>query len=143
MTDWYFVNLILPPLLPILLLQLLQLFNLPQALMLRVHPLTVVKDGQLCWVAMMMCVNTLYDLKRVLHITREIEPWYSIVFWSTVLIFLASGLIAAVGAVFPLSMKTELGAREYFCYYRVLLVSVVLTIIAALLYSQVHTFSRY
>lgn len=142
MSDWHFINLLVPPLLPVVLLLTLYLFDLSGESRLRVHPLVAVKDGQLCWAAMVMCVNALYELKHPLAGRNLAEPWSTHVFWMTVFCLLFCGVIAAVGPIFPVQKCSRLPLTLRLWHYRVLIASLALTSGSALLYSNVHSLSQ-
>jgi hypothetical protein len=63
MNLWVIVNLVAPVAVPILGALLVSLFVYKRGgKSKRGHPLAAFKDGQLCWVVMGMCFNSLYEL---------------------------------------------------------------------------------
>lgn len=142
MSDWHLVNLLVPPLLPVAMLFILYLFDLSGESRARLHPLIAVKDGQLCWAAMMMCVNGLFELKHPLAGQLVAEPWSTNAFWLAIFCLLFCSVIAAVGPIFPVRVKTGLRLYAWLWHYRVMVISLALTVGAGLLYSNIHTVSQ-
>ena len=138
MTDWQLVHLFVPILLPVLFLCVLRLFPLHKAQKARANPLVAIKDGQLSWVGLGMCVNALYEFRHPAIGTVVSELWSTNTFWLTITLLLSHAVIAAYGPVFPTPKSRQAGFRHAITHYRVLVASALLTIGTAKLFSDVH-----
>lgn len=138
MNDWHLVNLFVPTLLPLFILGVLFLFNLSKAVKARANPLVAIKDGQLSWAGLGMCVNALYELRHPLPGTVLPELWSSNIFWLTLFVLLFHALFAALGPVFPTKPSSSRSWWKSLLHYRVLAASTILTALAGWLYSEIH-----
>ena len=138
MGDWYFINLIVPILLPLGLLGTLRLFRLPGRAWQRANPLIVVKDGQHSWTGLTLCMGALYEFRHIDSARMLPEPWASIFFWILFLDLLLLTIVAAVAPLFPTKVVRTIGARNGLSHYRVLAISFILTIVAALIFAIFH-----
>ena len=138
MSDWYLVNLIFPALLPVMLLSVLFLFNLSKPLRHKANPIVAIKDGQLCWAGLGMCMNGLYELRHSQSLNIS-DTWAVSIFWFLLLTLLLLTLIAALVPLFSTPIKSKRSSLwGIVIHYRVLMVSAVLTAFAAFLYSNIH-----
>jgi hypothetical protein len=137
-SDWHLVNLFVPTLLPLLFLSVLFLFNLTKAEKARANPLVAIKDGQLSWAGLGMCVNGLYELRHPAEGKAFTDLWSTNTFWLTVAVLVFHALIAAAGPVFPTRKIGYIGLLPTVKHYRVLLASALLTLAAGWLSSDIH-----
>jgi hypothetical protein len=138
MNDWHLVNLFVPTLLPLVFLAAFFLFDLSKAEKARANPLVAIKDGQLSWAGLGMCVQGLYELHHPSAGGASNEPWLTTTFWLLIAVMLLHVFIAAVGPVFPTRRRENAGVWKTVLHYRVLITSASLTVGAAGLYSSVH-----
>ena len=138
MNDWHFVNLFVPTLLPLMFLAASFLFNLSKVEKARVNPLIAVKDGQLSWAGLGMCVSSLYELRHPSPASALSEPWQTAIFWLLIAILMLHVFIAAVAPIFPTKRAPHANIWKIARHYRVLITSAFLTLGAAWLYSYVH-----
>ena len=138
MTDWHLVHLFIPTLLPLLFLCVLRLFPMHKGAKSRASPLVAVKDGQLSWVGLGMCVNALYELRHPTIGTVVSELWSTNTFWLTITLLLFHAVIAAYGPAFPTHKSRRTGLWRAIPHYRVLVVSASLTSGTAWLFSVIH-----
>lgn len=138
MNDWHFVNLFVRTLLPLILLAACFLFNLSKAEKARVNPLIAIKDGQLSWSGLGMCVNGLYELHHPSPDAVLNEPWLTTAFWLLIAALMLHVFIAALAPIFPTKRATNVTIWETVLHYRVLITSALLTLGAAWLYSYIH-----
>lgn len=97
------------------------------------------KDGQLCWVSMGFCVAGLYDIaERVVSSHKDYNSSSATaLFISLVILLVFSAILAAGGAVFPTSLRDSEGVAWHRHYVN-LVVSSVITLLAAIGYTVVH-----
>lgn len=138
MNDWHLVNLFVPTLLPILFLSAFFLFDLSKKEKARANPLVAIKDGQLSWAGLGMCVNALYELRHPAAGKQISELWSTNTFWLTISVLVFHALIAAAGPVFPTRKIGYIGFWATLKHYRVLIASALLTLAAGWLYSDIH-----
>lgn len=138
MSDWHFVNLFVPTLLPLVFLAAFSLFNLSKMAKVRVNPLAAIKDGQLSWAGLGMCVNGLYDLHHLPPGAVLSTPWQTLAFRLMIAMMMLHAFIAALGPIFPTKRVRNLGFRKTAVHYRVLIASALLTLAAASVYSLIH-----
>ena len=138
MNDWHFVNLFVPALLPLVFLAAFSLFDLSKTAKVRAHPLAAIKDGQLSWAGLGMCVNGLYELHHLPPEAVLNTPWPTVAFWLMVAMMMLHAFIAALGPIFPTKRVQHLGFRKTAMHYRVLIASALLTLAAASVYSLIH-----
>lgn len=138
MNDWHLVNLFIPTLLPLVFLAAFFLFELSKSEKARAHPLIAVKDGQLSWAGLGMCVNGLYELQHPAAGKVVLQSWNTNTFWLIMSILLFHALIAAAGPVFPTKKVGYIGCWKTIRHYRVFLASAILTMAAGWLYADIH-----
>ncbi|MGX9697074.1 hypothetical protein ACWYXK_08850 [Janthinobacterium lividum] len=138
MNDWHLVNLFIPTLLPLVFLSAFFLFDLSTTEKARANPLVAIKDGQLSWAGLGMCVNGLYELQHPAAGKVVSQLWSTNTFWLVVAVLVFHALIAAAGPVFPTKKCSFTGGLKTLRHYRVLLASAILTIAAGWLYSDIH-----
>lgn len=89
---WFFINLVVPATLPLVILLVLKLVDLPKPYSARSSPLRAVRDGQLGWVAMGFAASCTYDLWGHLHTTSNATPeWAGYVLALSVVFLVLSG----------------------------------------------------
>jgi hypothetical protein len=138
-TGWFLVNIVAPlglPILGLLALKLLPLPGAPPTLRL----MTTVKDGQLCWAVIAMGASTIYELWDAMAAHKNIPPWGGVAMAGVVFVMLPAMLLAAGGAVFstPLLTTARAGLRAWMTHYRVFVGSTIMTVIAAVTYTNLH-----
>jgi hypothetical protein len=138
LTDWHLVNLFVPTLLPLVFLSALFLFDLSKQDKLKANPLVAIKDGQMSWAGLGMCVSALYELRHPDPIVTVPEPWAVTVFWALIANLLILTLLAALAPVFTTPAKRPSGFWANLKHFRVLVASLLLTIVAGWLYADVH-----
>lgn len=138
MNDWHLVNLFIPTLLPLVFLSAFFLFDLSKAEQARANPLVAIKDGQLSWAGLGMCVNGLYELQHPSPGLVISQHWVVNTFWLLMSVLLLHALIAAAGPVFPTKKCVYAGFWKTVRHYRVLLASTILTIAAGWICSDIH-----
>lgn len=114
------------------------LFDLSTTEKARANPLVAIKDGQLSWAGLGMCVNGLYELQHPAAGKVVSQLWSTNTFWLVVAVLVFHALIAAAGPVFPTKKCSFTGGLKTLRHYRVLLASAILTIAAGWLYSDIH-----
>lgn len=137
MTDWHLVNLILPVVLPLAILGFVSGFHMSQAQQKRVSPWIAVKDGQLAWVALGMCLNALYELE---HPTLPNIPhiWMSLTRWGMICLVILASLMAAFAPVLATPPNKPPGFWAGLWHFRVFWGSLLLTAGTAWLYGLIH-----
>lgn len=139
MTDWHLVHLFVPTLLPPLFLCVLHLFPLNKVEKARANPFVAVKDGQLSWAGLGMCVNALYELQHSGSRNVPSELWRANTFWITVALLIIHALIAATGPAFPTRKSGYSGLWHTIQHYRLFVASALLTMGAASLSAYIHS----
>lgn len=154
--EWTFVNIFLPALLPVIVLTVLSIFDLGRAANSNAHPFVAVKDGQLAWAGLGMCLNALYELRHPNEksIAAQFPP--DTLFLQLISATLILTLIAALGPVFTTPMTLPAGAacsgpkyRRYVarCYglithFKIFFITVTLTLFAGFLYWKTHLLTQ-
>jgi hypothetical protein len=100
--------------------------------------LAAIKDGQLSWAGLGMCVNGLYELHHLPWGAAMGTLWLTNAFWLTISLLMLHALIAALGPIFPTQRMRYPSFWKTVMHYRVLIVSALLTLVAAWLYSKIH-----
>ncbi len=136
MDGWFWVNVIAPLVLPQLGVMTLWLLPNTRAVSL----LATVKDGQLCWVAMVMGLATLYELiEPVLTGVKRMNPNGGVIIIVVITLLLPSMLLAAGGAAHPTKItKSKLGFINWFAHFKTMVASIVISLIMATVYSITH-----
>lgn len=137
MTDWYLVSLVLPALLPLIILGFVSLFHMSAAQQKRVSPWVAVKDGQLAWVAIGMCLNALYELDHPTQTTVS-HTWILLMRWVLIGMVILASLMAAFAPVLTTPTARSPGFWAAIRHFRVFWGSVLLTSGSAWLYATVH-----
>lgn len=137
MTDWYLVNLALPALLPLVILGFVSMFHMSAAQQNRVSPWVAVKDGQLAWVAMGMCLNALYELDHPTQ-SEVSHTWVLLMRWALIGMVILASLMASFAPVLTTPTTRNPGFLSALQHFRVFWGSVILTLGAAWLYATVH-----
>ncbi|WP_295993653.1 hypothetical protein [Rugamonas sp.] len=131
---WLLITILLPLVAPLLALLVFKLFPQPNPLPL----IAPFKDGQLCWGALGFSASGLYEIfssgSEGMTITAASTGWMAGVL-TVSLVF--SAMIAALGSAFPKSPTPPPGVslvKHFACF----LASVMLSLLAAVLYAVVH-----
>lgn len=134
---WFFVNIMLPLIAPIIGMFVLQRLPLPISDNQK-HLLVPLKDGQLCWGAVAFCALTMYEIaapgQGVPLVDGDAVHWLNT---GLIMSLSASALIAVGGAVFPTEIKS-MGIHDWYQHYQALATSLGLTTLSALAYTVVH-----
>lgn len=127
----------LPAVLPLLLLGFVSLFHMTSAQQKRVSPWVAVKDGQLAWVALGMCLNALYELD---HPSKAAVPAILIITmrWCFLGMVIMTSLTAAFAPVLATPTARPAGLWANLWHFRVFFGSVLEVAIVAYLYGIVH-----
>lgn len=134
---WFLITIALPLLAPALLLLVLRALPLPPP-WASTSLLVLVKDGQLCWIAMSFCASALYDLASAtpsleLMGVDMVQPISA----ALIAILVVSSIIAALGAVFNTTSQRP-AQLAWIAHFRAFFMSACLTAGAALLYTLAH-----
>ncbi|HWD60606.1 MAG TPA: hypothetical protein VG308_20145 [Stellaceae bacterium] len=138
LTGWFLVNIVAPLGLPLFGIAVLKLLPLPPQPALKF--MTAVKDGQLCWAVIAMGASTIYELWEALEAHRPVPEWAPVALGATIVMMLPAMVMAASGAVFstPLLSAPAATAKAWIAHYKVFVGSLIMTLIAALTYSELH-----
>ncbi|WP_454763189.1 hypothetical protein [Cupriavidus campinensis] len=134
---WFLVTIILPLFAPVAMLLCFRVVPM-SAEPPRVSPLTLVKDGQLCWGAIGFCASGLYELLAQLMNGVPLDPTLSgfLTFW-LVAMLVASSLFAVFGAAYPTALECPPG-HAWYHHYRLFALSALVVILAGGAYATVH-----
>ncbi len=138
-TGWFLVNILGPVFLPVF--GILPLWLLPLGLPSgTIKIMKTVKDGQLCWAVIAMGASTVYEIWEALASQRAVPAWAGFVFALAILLMLTAMVIAACGAVFstPLPEPAPQGLKAWLTHYKVFAGSLVMTLLAATIYTKMH-----
>ncbi|MEX1826906.1 hypothetical protein [Luteibacter sp. CQ10] len=146
---WIFVNIVLPIGLPVFGMFLMRvsmqkpLDPAERKIALRTRRYVLLfKDGQLGWVALVMCFAAVSDFAEGLVKGHKAAPAWTIAFLLGVaLITLPAGVFATNGAVDAVKVVEAKSARNWFGYYAVAFWSTIVTIGAAALLAAAHFWS--
>ncbi|WP_028100511.1 hypothetical protein [Pseudoduganella violaceinigra] len=137
---WFAINILLPVFGPLALLFIAGKICTPATpIASRIRILNTIKDGQLSWVAVALSANSSFEL--FVQWQSNIPPaWAGPILFFNVLNLVLSGLLAVLGALFPvLEPKVELDSMAaWLLHYRLLCVSAFTFAIAAALLCIVH-----
>ncbi|MGO9237848.1 MAG: hypothetical protein ACLP4V_28565 [Methylocella sp.] len=99
-----------------------------------------VKDGQLCWSVIAMGASMIYEMWDALEAHKNIPVWSGVAIFGIGTVMLSAMLIASLGPVFstPLRTGSAGGIRAWMEHYKVFASSAVMTMVAALTYTDVH-----
>jgi hypothetical protein len=139
---WFFVTVLIPLVAPILLMAIYGALPLPLRFKAKTKLIMPIKDGQLSWVGMSLCVSALYEIaSRPAPVKPQIayllEPWWGWFNAGFTLVLVGCSMFAAGGAVFSTPLRIPEGTRWY-QHYATLVWSAALTGLAAVSYTMVH-----
>lgn len=150
-TGWFLVNILGPVALPVFGILPLALLPMGAAPLANVRLMATLKDGQLCWAVVAMSASTIYELWDAVEAHKPMPSWAGIALTAAIFVMLPAMLLAAGGAVFSTPLIHTRGpdavvrrrSVERFCgwakHYRVFVASLVLTLIAAAILTNLHT----
>lgn len=134
---WFLITIALPLVVPVALLLCMKAAPIP-APPERMNPITLVKDGQLCWAAIAFCASGMYELIEQVFdgpgYDRTVTGYLSFGLISTMII---SGVLAACGPVFPTSLGRP-ASLSWYRHYRLLAFSMVMVAISSGIYATIH-----
>lgn len=130
---WFFANIIVPIIAPLLGALLFYCLPIPQRGSRRLSPLRTFKDGQLCWIAMAFSSAGLYELHG-----RDDAPWIS---WLLVVTLVLSSLLASGGALYQTSITVPAN-QSRLGHFRCLWTSLVLTLTSGACLTVAHFYSK-
>ncbi len=135
---WFMVSIVLPMLAPVLLLPIYLVVPIPAKSKANATFVTLVKDGQLCWVALGFCVSALYEVAEPVKIGVTL-PQGDVHWTNTGLTILPvfSAILASAGAIFPTPKTVPSGVR-FVEHYSTMMASLVLVVLAGGAYTMVH-----
>lgn len=139
--DWHFVNLVIPILLPLAMMGIVSNFPMEQERRKNAHWFAAIKDGQMAWVGLGICVNSLYEIR---HPSQAVNAnFVTIMFWALIITLVMLTTIAAMSPVFPNSSKQPFQwSRDSLRNYVVMLTSVCITVLAAFISGTVHILTQ-
>lgn len=138
---WIFVNLIIPATLPVGILMLLNLVDMPEPYASRAKLLRTVRDGQLGWVAMGFSASCSYELFEAFAGAGKPGPtWAGAVFAIAIVFLMMAGILSMAGTLFPFddSKAVPQSKKDWLVHYKLFVGTAVVTVFAALLYAVVH-----
>lgn len=138
---WFFINLVVPATLPLVILLVLKLVDLPKPYSARSSPLRAVRDGQLGWVAMGFAASCTYELWGHLQAASNAAPeWAGYVFALSLVFLVLSGVLSMAGTLFPFdeSKLQPVGVVDWLVHYKLFAATAFSTVTTALLYALVH-----
>ena len=135
---WFLISIVLPVVAPICALLFLRPLPLPPSVRASIRLMTLLKDGQLCWVAIGFCASALYEISVSSPCYFRLAPGtLDYLNGVAIVMIVGSGLLAAGGAMFPTSTERSPGVpwrKHYACF----LYALGLTVCAASIYAVVH-----
>lgn len=138
---WFFVTILIPLVAPVLLMAGYGTLTLPRRFKAKTKLVMPIKDGQLSWVGMSLCVSALYEIAaRPATVNPQIaylEPWWGWFNAGLTLLLVGCSLFAAGGAVFSTPLRIPEGTRWY-QHYATMVWSGAVTGLAAAGYTIVH-----
>lgn len=143
---WVMINIVLPILLPVLGLWLMRVcLKKPadragrrSALATRRYVL-LFKDGQLGWVALLMCFAAISEFSDGLFKFHKSAPDWTIVFFLVIAgVVFAAGVFATNGAVDTIEVAETRSIWEWIAYYGVAFWTTILTFVAAAALTVAH-----
>jgi hypothetical protein len=137
-TEWHFVNIVLPALLPVAIVVVVWFFPLPATHRNLANPWIAVRDGQLAWAALGMCTAAFHEFRHPAPGMPVSRSWETAYFWLLLFSTLWSGFGAAFGPIFPTGRMAPTGLLPKLAHYRVFVASLVMTSFAGWLYATVH-----
>jgi len=153
--EWSFVNIFLPALLPVIVLLVLSIFDLGATANSNANPFVAVKDGQLAWAGLGMCINAMYELRHPSEKLTLVKAAIDALFWELICAILILTLIAALGPVFTTSMTVPAASSRpagflancwwfvvrgwrVIMHFKIFFVTVPLTLLSGFLYWKTH-----
>lgn len=135
MSDWHVISILVPLLLPVILVALLALMGVVKMSGWR-FVLAPVRHGQLAWAGLGFCLNGLYDLRHTttLGLDGLYGDW---LFWLHIFLLIFLITSAAVSALSDCA-REQSEATARILELRTIAMSLVLCVLAAMLYSIVH-----
>lgn len=143
---WVVINIALPILLPVLGLWLMRVslkkpadrIGRQQALATRRYVL-LFKDGQLGWVALLMCFTAMSEFSDGLFKFHKPAPDWTIVFFLIIAgVVFAAGVFATNGAVDTIEVAETQSLLGWIAYYGVAFWTTILTLVAAAALTVAH-----
>ena len=131
---------ILAPLVsPLIALLVLRLLPMPAPLP-SLKMMMAVKDGQWCWAVIAMGASAIYELWEAEESGNLVPGWAGWAIGGLIIVMLSAMLVAAGGAAFstPLLATAAGGVKAWAMHYRVFIGSIVMTVVAAFLYTIIH-----
>ncbi len=102
--------------------------------------MTPVKDGQLCWAVIAMGTSTLFELWAAVEKHKQMPTYGGLALGGTILVMLPAMLLGAGGAVFSTTLRTASGGGfwGWIRHYKMFVASLIMAVIAAYTYTQMH-----
>lgn len=138
---WFFITLVLPIALPVVILALLRCVDLPKPYSERAHPLRVVRDGQLGWIAMSFAASCSYELWAQVSGNRSAtHDSAGLVLVVSVVLLVVSGVLSMAGTLFPFdeSKVQGVGWKAWLVHYKLFAATAFCTALTTVLYTVVH-----
>lgn len=138
---WFFMNLVLPAVLPLVILLALKLVDLPEPYASRANLLRAVRDGQLGWVAMGFAASCTYELWEYVSGAKAGAPgWAGLVLTISVIFLALSGVLAMAGTLFPFDESKAKPStwRGWLVYYKLFAATAFSVVLTGVLYALVH-----
>ncbi len=134
LTEWHFVNLFVPTLLPLAIIGVIWAYTWkPEA-----NPWIAVKDGQLGWAALGMCCSAFFELRHPSPGVHLAKDWENTYMWLVCFSIGLSGLTAGIGPLTPTPAKRPPGFVATVKHFRLFVLSAAFTAYSAWLYANVH-----
>ena len=134
---WFLITIALPLVVPVALLLCMKATPIPIPPE-RMNPITLVKDGQLCWAAIAFCASGMYELMEQIFDGVDYDrTWVGFLSFNLIATMVVSGVLAASGPVFPTDIGCPSGLRWY-RHYKLLAFSMVMVVLASATYAIVH-----
>lgn len=134
LTEWHFVNLIVPTALPIVVATVVWISTTKK----EANPWSAVKDGQLGWAALCMCCSALMELRHPSSGVVLQKSWENAFYWIVGLGIFLTGLTAGIAPLTPTPAKRPKGLWASVVHFRLFLISLGTTFYCAWLYTTVH-----
>jgi hypothetical protein len=136
LSGWFLVTIVAPLVSPLIAFLVLRLLPMPAPLP-SLKMMMAVKDGQWCWAVIAMGASAIYELWEA----KECAPgWAGWAMGVLIIVMLSAMLVAAGGAAFSTSLLTTAasGVKAWATHYRVFVGSIVMTVVAAFIYTIIH-----
>lgn len=138
---WFFVNIVLPIVVPLAFLFLAKFVDLPEPYASRAKLIRAVQDGQLGWVAIGFAAACAYEILEEMSRNPAGAPaWAGLVFGIACVFLAVSGFLATLGTLYPVdeSQPAPTDVLSWVRRYRLFLGTAVATLVTAALFSIVH-----